>query len=181
MKIYTKTGDKGTTSLIGGTRVSKDDDRLDAYGTVDELNAWLGLILSLGVGEAESESFILWLQHKLFDLGAALATEKGSKWTPSLITDSDIEHIENEIDRIEPELPKHDKFILPGGTTVSSAANVARTVCRRAERVMIGLPSDIYPGQPEAQQFINRLSDYLFVLSRYLNHLSDTAETFWNP
>lgn len=179
MKIYTKTGDKGTTSLVGGTRIAKSDLRLDAYGTIDELNSWLGFILSCGVKDDATLEFISALQNKLFDLGCALATEKDAKWQPTLITDADIKALENEIDRIEATLPCHDKFILPGGCQPAAAANIARTVCRRAERMMVGLPEDACPGQTVALGFVNRLSDYLFVLGRHLNHLSGEPESFW--
>ncbi len=181
MKVYTKTGDKGTTSLVGGTRVAKDDVRLDAYGTIDELNSWIGFVVSCGESKDSVKKFLTHLQNKLFDLGCCLATERDSKWQPKSITDSDIEAIEVEIDRMEAELPHHDKFVLPGGTQSASAANIARTVCRRAERIMVGLPADTCPGQEGALRYVNRLSDYLFVLSRYLNHLAGQPEVYWEP
>lgn len=179
MKIYTKTGDYGTTSLVGGTRIAKNDMRLDAYGTIDELNSWLGFILSLGIDEEQSMQFITWLQNRLFDLGCALATEADSKWQPKLISKNDILTVEAEIDRLEAVLPLHDKFILPGGTKTAAAANIARTVCRRAERIIVGLPADSCPGQQQALELTNRLSDYLFVLGRYAKHLSHHPESFW--
>ena len=181
MKVYTKTGDSGTTSLVGGTRVAKNDVRLEAYGTIDELNSWIGFVMSFRINESESEKFLIWLQNRLFNLGAALATETDAKWQPVLITDDDILSVEKEIDRIEARLPHHDKFILPGGSRAASAANVARTVCRRAERIMVSMPSQTWPSQSESLKFINRLSDYLFVLSRYINILDGVEESFWNP
>lgn len=179
MKVYTKTGDKGTTSLVGGSRVAKNDARLDAYGTVDELNSWIGFVVSCGADAPGVRDFLTRLQSKLFDLGCCLATEKDSEWLPAVITDKDIAVIEKEIDRMEAELPRHDRFILPGGTKAASAANIARTVCRRAERIMVGLPDGTCPGQPEALRYVNRLSDYLFVLSRYLNLAAGQTESFW--
>lgn len=188
MKIYTKTGDKGTTSLVGGTRINKDDIRLEAYGTIDELNSWIGFIISLlsaecrgRSAEAEVKDVLVKIQNTLFDLGCALATEKEAKWQPKQITDEDIMLVEKEIDLMENELPRHDKFILPGGTQSASAAHIARTVCRRAERIMVALPADSCPSQKEALAYVNRLSDYLFVLARYLNHKAGETETFWQP
>lgn len=181
MKVYTKTGDTGTTSLVGGTRVLKNDPRLEAYGTVDELNSWLGFITAMNQLDKESTAFVVSIQNKLFNLGAALATEPGSKWHPVEITARDTEEVENEIDRLETFLPRHDKFILPGGTTASGALNIARTVCRRAERIMVNLPDGCCIGLESSLKFVNRLSDYLFVLSRYANHLAGAPETFWIP
>lgn len=185
MKIYTKTGDTGTTSLVGGSRTRKDDARLDAYGTIDELNSWLGFIISL-MHDSENTlqkeiSSLIQIQNKLFDLGCALATEKDADWQPKKITESDISFLENEIDRIDDILPKHQKFILPGGTQSASVSHIARTVCRRAERIMVSLPTDTCISQSEAIAYINRLSDYLFVLARYINHKTGIAEIFWNP
>ena len=179
MKVYTKTGDRGTTSLVGGTRVAKNDPRLDAYGTVDELNSWLGYILSLGVPEEKAADFFIYLQNRLFDLGAALATEADAEWQPKSIADADIAAVEAEIDRMEEYLPRNNRFILPGGTPAAAAANIARTVCRRAERIMVGLPDGTCPAQQNALIFVNRLSDYLFVAGRYLNHLAGQPETYW--
>ena len=179
MKIYTKTGDSGTTSLVGGTRISKDDIRLDAYGTVDELNSWIGFLLSYDVPDIDTVHFLQSVQHKLFDIGCNLATELDSKWSRPLIMDSDIKLIEEAIDRIEKDLPTHDKFILPGGTKASCIANIARTVCRRAERETAKLSAETCPGQVSAKKYLNRLSDYLFVLSRYLNFISGKPEIFW--
>ena len=179
MKIYTKTGDNGTTSLVGGTRISKTDIRLDAYGTVDELNAWIGFILSCESTHESVKPFLNSLQNKLFDLGACLATEKDAKWQPTEISDADIEAVEREIDTLDRQLPVHDRFILPAGTQASASAGIARTVCRRAERIMSALPPDTCPSQKSALMFINRLSDFLFVLSRYLNMVSHTPETYW--
>lgn len=180
MKVYTKTGDKGTTSLVGGSRVSKDDPRLEAYGTIDELNSWLGFILAYPISDNTTERFLTVTQHRLFDIGAALATEMDSQWKPTELSDKDIEAIEKEIDRMEAILPSHNQFILPGGTQLSAITNVARTIARRAERRIIALPQETAPGQVKIIKFVNRLSDYLFVLSRYLNFLAHHREIFWD-
>lgn len=180
MKVYTKTGDKGTTSLVGGTRVAKDDIRLEAYGTVDELNSWIGLLCAQPIADAETMRILTTVQNKLFDIGSALATEIDSKWQPRLISANDIAAIEADIDRMESVLPAHDRFILPGGTQAASIANVARTVARRAERRIVALPEGTAPGQQPTVQFVNRLSDFLFVLSRYLNFLAHQREIFWD-
>lgn len=180
MKVYTKTGDKGTTSLVGGSRVSKDDPRLEAYGTIDELNSWLGFILAYPISDNTTERFLTVTQHRLFDIGAALATEMDSQWKPTELSDKDIEAIEKEIDRMEAFLPAHDKFILPGGTQLSAVTNISRTIARRAERRIISLPPKTAPGQERIIRFINRLSDYLFVLSRYFNFLAHHREIFWD-
>lgn len=179
MNVYTKTGDHGTTSLVGGTRVAKNDIRLDAYGTVDELNSWLGFILSLGIPEKQAADFVIYLQNRLFDLGAALATEADAKWQPKTITDDDIAAVEAEIDRMDEKLPRNNRFVLPGGTKVAAATNIARTVCRRAERIMVGMPDGTCPAQHNALVFVNRLSDYLFVAGRYCNFIAGQPETYW--
>lgn len=180
MKVYTKTGDKGTTSLVGGTRVAKNDPRLEAYGTIDELNSWLGFILAYPIADSRTEHFLTVTQHRLFDIGAALATEIDSKWKPTEITQQDLNAVETEIDRMDGILPAHDRFILPGGTQLSAATNIARTVTRRAERLIICLPPNTAPGQEQIIRFVNRLSDYLFVLSRYFNFLAHHSEIFWD-
>lgn len=183
MKVYTKTGDNGTTSLVGGTRVPKDDARLEAYGTVDELNSWIGLIYAVSPATGKQPlpdpgdaATLRWIQNKLFDLGSQLATEPESKWRPRGISDTDVSRIESEIDRIESSLPRHNRFILPGGTEPSARAQIARTVARRAERRMITMGSVDAP----AMRFINRLSDYLFVLGRRLNAAAGEPELFWD-
>lgn len=179
VKIYTKTGDDGTTGLVGGSRVNKDDIRLEAYGTVDELNAVLGLLRSMSLNEPEIKLLIT-IQNKLFNIGSRLASdEKGEGYTASLaITADDIQYLENAIDRYESELPELRNFILPGGDQVSAQCHVARTVCRRAERRVIS-----FAGQTEKHQstikYLNRLSDLLFVLSRKLAIDNGTAEVSW--
>lgn len=180
MKVYTKTGDRGTTSLVGGTRVAKNDPRLEAYGTIDELSSWIGYILAIGIDEDKSRRILTTIQNKLFDVGSTLATESDSKWQPRAVTDEDTHALEAEIDRLESVLPKHDRFILPGGTQAAAATNIARTVCRRAERNIVSLPENTCPAQTETARFVNRLSDYLFVLGRFCNFLANQPEFFWN-
>lgn len=180
VKIYTKTGDKGTTSLVGGTRVAKDDLRLHAYGTVDELNSWIGLVSAQAADMLPDvdRQLLVWIQNRLFDLGSELATEPDSKWRPKEISDEDVAHLELAIDRIDADLPVHNRFILPGGTVASAQAQVARTVARRAERHMVTLSGTVPVGGP-AMRFVNRLSDYLFTLARQLNMLAGAPEVFW--
>lgn len=180
MKIYTRTGDAGTTSLVGGTRVPKASPRLEAYGTVDELNSHLGLLLAMG-GMPESLSQELRrAQHKLFNLGSQLATEPDSKFQPQGITTADVEGLEQAIDQIDATLPRHNRFILPGGTMASAQAQVARTVARRAERRMLQMQAEGCPVDPQALAFINRLSDFLFVAARQINNFSSEPEIFWD-
>jgi cob(I)alamin adenosyltransferase len=179
MKIYTKTGDAGTTSLVGGKRVNKDDDRLEAYGTIDELNSWVGLIIATSILPAEDDNTLIWIQNKLFDLGCELATEPESTWKPKQISTDDVARLESEIDRIDALLPKHNQFILPGGSAQAANAHIARTIARRAERRMVTL-SNSTTINPPAMKFVNRLSDYLFVFARYLNKIAKKNELFWN-
>lgn len=180
MKIYTRTGDAGTTALVGGKRVSKASPRLEAYGTVDELNSHIGLLLSLdGIPEDARQTLAL-VQHRLFNLGSQLATEPESKWQPQGITDTDVDMLEQAIDVVDAELPPFRKFILPGGSQAASQAHVARTVARRAERRMVEMAEADMPVTPQAMRFINRLSDYLFVLARQINIFSGTDEIFWD-
>jgi cob(I)alamin adenosyltransferase len=178
MKIYTKTGDTGETSLFDGTRVKKDDARVDAYGEVDEMNAWLGLTRASGL-EAEIDEAIVHIQKDLFALGAQLADpgEKlAARVTKAVITDEDVVRLEQLIDRLETELPPLRRFILAGGTAAGAALHVARTVCRRAERRIVALRP---PVDPVLVRYVNRLSDLLFVLARVANHRAGAAETEW--
>lgn len=179
-KIYTRTGDKGTTSLVGGKRVSKTDPRLEAYGTIDELNSFIGLMLSVMDGKAESEENIRWIQQKLFNIGGCLATDTASFQLPDSckILPPDVERIEHMIDALTDGLPEQRSFILPGGTQAASYAHVARTVCRRAERLILALPDDA-KAPSELLQYINRLSDYLFVLARRINFFAGVNEKIW--
>lgn len=179
MKIYTKTGDQGATSLVGGTRVSKASVRLEAYGTVDELNSSIGLLLAMDNVPLAACDLLTHVQHLLFNLGSQLATESNSKWQPEGVTDADVCMLEKAIDEIIATLPPKFRFVLPGGCLSAAQANVARTVARRAERRMVAMEENGDPVAPEAMRFINRLSDYLFVLGRHINIISGTAEIFW--
>jgi len=178
MKVYTRTGDKGMTSLVGGKRVAKDDMRLEAYGTVDELNSWLGLINSSTSIPQEAHDTLSDVMNRLFDIGSILATEPESTWQPKPLPQSATDDIEFAIDKLEAMLPKHNRFILPGGHADAARANIARTVARRAERRIITLASSVSIDS-EIIRYINRLSDYLFVLSRIINNATGTPEKFW--
>lgn len=178
--VYTRTGDQGTTSLVGGTRVSKTHPRLEAYGTVDELNAQIGLLLTY-VEDAADRAFLLDIQRKLFVIGARLATEEdpGHPVPPMLwVTDADVAALETAIDEADAQLPRMNAFILPGGGRGAAVAHVCRTQCRRAERRILGL-SETTPIDSLLIKYINRLSDYLFVFSRKLNKIGGIDEIKW--
>jgi cob(I)alamin adenosyltransferase len=179
LKIYTKTGDTGETSLFDNTRVSKADARVDAYGEVDELNACLGVARGAGVDE-EIATLIESLQKDLFALGARLA-DPSARIAPrveKVVIGSDaVERLELTIDRLEATLPPLRRFILPGGSPAGAALHLARTICRRAERRVIGLGSGAV--DPILLVYMNRLSDLLFVMARVVNHRSGVAETEW--
>ena len=181
MKIYTKTGDKGQTALIGGRRVSKADLRIDAYGTVDELNAWVGLVRDQAVNSGRKE-LLKEIQDRLFTIGAELATDPGKAPTRSMpaIVPDDVLLLENEMDTMDAELPELRAFVLPGGHESVSFCHLARTVCRRAERLIVAL-TDESPVDDLAIQYINRLSDYLFVLSRKIALEAEVGEVAWKP
>jgi cob(I)alamin adenosyltransferase len=178
-KIYTKTGDDGSTGLVGGTRVKKYDVRLEAYGTVDELNAVIGVIRSYNLPENVAE-ILVEIQNKLFNIGSRLATdEKGEEFTQKLsITEKHISFLEKAIDEMEEELPELTHFILPGGDLAAAQCHVARTVCRRAERRILEFAEN-QKVQTEILKYINRLSDYLFVLARKLSASSGIEEKPW--
>ena len=178
-KIYTKSGDDGTTGLVGGNRVKKNDIRLEAYGTVDELNASLGLLRSCKLPNDVSQLLVK-IQNKLFNIGSLLASdEKGKKYTAELgITYKDVEILEKSIDIFEQSLPELTHFILPGGEETSALCHVARTVCRRAERRILDF-AELNPVQIEIVQYINRLSDLLFVLARKLAIENNSEELEW--
>lgn len=178
--VYTKTGDKGTTGLIGGTRVPKYDIRLEAYGTVDELSSQIGLLLVHINNEREVE-FIRVIQNKLFAIGSHLATDqsKTDLAKASIISSEHIKELEAKIDEIDNELPELTSFVLPGGSVSSALAHVCRTVCRRAERRILSL-SEKAQVSNELIIYINRLSDFFFVLSRKLNHDSGKSEIYWD-
>jgi len=178
MKIYTRTGDKGETSLHGGRRVPKDDLRIDAYGHVDELNSWIGLVRSHNP-ERTIDSVLASIQNDLFVLGADLATPLDIKKAGvTRIEPHHIQKLEQEIDSIEEKLEPLASFILPGGSTLASHLHIARTICRRAECRVVRLSKDVSLG-PHPLVYLNRLSDLLFVLSRFANRLTSMPETRW--
>ena len=178
MKIYTRTGDAGETSLFDGTRVMKHDDRVDAYGEVDETNAWVGLARASRL-DADLDAHLVHLQRDLFALGAQLADPAdkiADRVTKATLADTDVARLEGIIDRLEAELPPLRRFILAGGTPAGAALHVARTVCRRAERRMVALQP---PVDPVLLRYVNRLSDLLFVLARAVNHRAGVPEAEW--
>lgn len=181
MKIYTKTGDKGQTSIIGKKGIYKHDIRIDAYGTVDELNSYLGLIRSFPeMINSEYEMCILDIQKKLFQLGSYLAQAdyKNISNRNIMIKDSDITNLENEIDKISKDLPVLKYFVLNGGDILSSHIQISRTICRRAERKLT-IVNEKYNINPIWTIFINRLSDFLFILGRFFLHKSGKLEQYW--
>jgi cob(I)alamin adenosyltransferase len=179
-KIYTKTGDKGETSLIGGTRVAKDHDRIEAYGTLDELNSYIGLIRDL-VSDEELCSKLTLIQDRLFIAESELATdpEYNARTLPQL-SEEDIAVLERDIDAMNVTIPELNSFILPGGHPYVSHCHIARCICRRAERITIRLNRN-YPVDPVVMQYLNRLSDYLFVLARKLSYELGVPEIKWIP
>jgi cob(I)alamin adenosyltransferase len=180
MKIYTRTGDQGSTSLFGGSRVSKADLRIEAYGTVDELNAFLAVVRDQEVNK-KREHFLVQIQERLFTMGAMLATVPGNnKVSIPRLENADAESLEQAIDQMEAHLHPLRNFLLPGGHIAVSHCHVARTVCRRAERRIVGL-SQVEPVDPLIITYMNRLSDYLFVLSRAMAAELEIAETPWKP
>lgn len=183
MKIYTKTGDDGTTGLFGGPRVRKDDPRIEAYGTVDELNAILGMVRLSGLPGEFGQAFaqaIIRVQNELFELGAELATPNPEQKGTATISDRQIGRLEKEIDAWEATLPPLTQFILPGGSECGAGLHFGRTVCRRAERCILTLSRQ--PGVPlrgDVLMYLNRLSDWLFVAARQANLQSDVVEQPW--
>jgi cob(I)alamin adenosyltransferase len=179
MKIYTKTGDDGTTGLYGGTRLPKDALRLRAYGTVDEANAAIGLARAQ-LQDVEIDGVLDGLQNALFDLGADLATPQDSPYGKNIsrMSEDDVSTLERLIDRFEEELEPLRQFILPGGQPAAAALHLARTIVRRAEREVVSLARDEWVN-PAAAIYLNRLSDLLFVLARAVNHQAGIADTPW--
>lgn len=172
MAIYTKTGDKGSTSLANGDRISKADARIEAYGTVDELNSWIGLLRAALRDEArwsDVDAQLRWLQNKLFNLGAALSLAPG-EW----VSAEDAKQVEQWIDAMQAEVPKQHAFLLPAGGEAVCRCHVCRTICRRAERRMIAVGC-----AEESMQLMNRISDYLFVLARYIGFCLKEPEEVW--
>ncbi|MDG1714128.1 cob(I)yrinic acid a,c-diamide adenosyltransferase [Lacinutrix sp.] len=187
MKIYTKTGDNGTTALFGGTRVPKHHIRIDSYGTVDELNSHIGLIRDQNINQ-QYKNILISIQNKLFTVGAILATDpekmilKNGKERLNInkISNEDIKILEREMDTMNEALPPMTHFVLPGGHQTVSFCHIARCVCRRAERLASAL-NELEPFLPEALIYLNRLSDYLFVLARKLSHDLQADEVKWIP
>lgn len=187
MKVYTKTGDAGTTALFGGTRVPKHHIRIDSYGTVDELNSFIGLVRDQKI-DVRSKETLMHIQNKLFTVGAVLATDpekmvlKNGKERLNIpkINIKDVELLESEMDWMDTELPQMTHFVLPGGHPTVSHCHVARTVCRRAERLATAL-YEMEPFDEHTLKYLNRLSDYLFVLARKLSQDLQAEEIKWIP
>jgi len=180
MKIYTRTGDAGTTSLLGGTKVPKSHLRIEAYGTVDELNAQIGLCSDL-LNDADLQAELSFIQDRLFTIGSALACDpiKAPKMQIPDIREEDISILENAMDRMDEGLPELKNFILPGGHPTVSTLHIARCVCRRAERCIVRLELESLEVAPIIIQYLNRLSDYLFMLSRYAAKKLGVEERVW--
>jgi cob(I)alamin adenosyltransferase len=177
MKIYTKTGDEGTTSLFGGKRIGKDDLRIDSYGTVDELNSHIGLLMAY----LDEETVLLGsIQSRLFTVGSNLASDPDRDMITPDLSEDDILTLENAMDNMDHHLEPLQNFIMPGGSRAIAQAHVCRTVCRRAERIIIAL-SRISTVEPIIIKYINRLSDYFFILSRYIAHLEGIKDVPWIP
>jgi cob(I)alamin adenosyltransferase len=180
MKIYTKTGDKGSTSLIGGTKVSKSHLRIEAYGTVDELNSYIGLCRDL-LEDINSRHVLQEIQDRLFTIGSSLACdpEKEPKMQIPDLHEADVTFLEKEIDKMNESIPPMKSFILPGGNPVVSHLHIARCVCRRAERCCVRLVNENAPVETIVLKYLNRLSDYLFVLARFSGHQLHAEEIPW--
>ncbi len=186
MKIYTKTGDKGTTALYGGNRVSKASARVESYGNIDELNSFIGLAKS-EITDEKVLNQLKKIQFDLFTLGSESATPtdkltlaNGKSRLTLMISETEIEELENWMDEYETQLDPLQYFILPGGGKSATALHVCRTVCRRAERSLVFL-NESEEVRPELIKYLNRLSDYLFVLARYVSKLNEEKEEYWNP
>jgi len=180
MKIYTKKGDTGTTQLIGGTRVPKNNIRIESYGTVDELNSFIGLVRD-NLKDEETRTLIKGIQDRLFTIGSSLASDPvKSKMIIPILKEEDILQLENEMDRMNEGLPELKSFLLPGGHPANSICHIARTVCRRAERTVVNL-SEHDSVDPLIIKYLNRLSDYLFVLSRKISKDFGAEEIQWKP
>jgi len=181
-KIYTKTGDLGNTSLIGGTKVPKSHLRIESYGTIDELNSYIGLVGDL-LTDAHSKMILREVQDRLFTVGSSLACDPDKEPLMKIpdLKQEDIQLLEKEIDSMNESLPVMKSFILPGGHTAVSTIHVARCVCRRAERLCVHMQQENLFVDPLVIQYINRLSDYLFMLARYTGHLMQAPEIPWKP
>ena len=181
-KIYTKTGDKGTTSLIGGTKVPKSHLRIEAYGTIDELNSYIGLCKDL-INDKSVNTILQETQDRLFTIGSSLACDpvKEPKMKIPDLKEEDVTLLEKEIDRMNDVIPAMKSFVLPGGHSTVSYLHIARCVCRRAERCCVRLQQDTKETDLLIVKYLNRLSDYLFVLARYAAHSLNAKETIWKP
>jgi cob(I)alamin adenosyltransferase len=179
-KIYTRVGDGGNTALIGGTKVPKNDLRIETYGTVDELNSWIGMVNDQ-LQDAEYKNLLKEIQDRLFTIGSSLATdgEKDVKMQLPDLHATDVALLENQIDYMTEQLPEMKSFVLPGGHVAVSSIHIARCVCRRAERLAVGLRQLDVPVDEKVIQYLNRLSDYLFTLARYAAHKLGVAEIPW--
>lgn len=182
LKIYTKTGDEGKTSLIGGTKVPKSHLRIETYGTTDELNSYIGLV-SDQITDTHSKTILKEIQDRLFTIGSSLACDPDKEPLMKIpdLKESDVTLLENEIDKMNETLPPMKFFVLPGGHVAVSTTHVARCVCRRAERLCVNMQEHELFVDPLVIKYINRLSDYLFVLSRYIAHLLGVEEIAWRP
>lgn len=180
MKIYTKTGDQGETSLIGGTRVSKDHDRIEAYGTIDELNSYLGLVKD-SIPLSSEQQVLSIVQDRLFSIGSHLAADPSkSRMVLPEIKEEDVKLLEQAMDRMDEKLPPLKNFILPGGHPIVSHCHIARCICRRAERAVVRLDHQ-EKVETIILHYLNRLSDYLFVLARFVGKELNIIETAWKP
>jgi len=179
LKIYTKTGDTGTTALIGGTRVPKHHLRIECYGTVDELSSWVGLIRDQDINEKDKDSLVE-IQDRLFTIESLLASDNSGDYKLPEISIDDVNFLEKEIDKMTLELPQLKSFLLSGGNTIVSYCHITRTVCRRAERVVLKL-NDEYEINELILIYLNRLSDYFFVLSRKIGMENNAKEMLWKP
>jgi cob(I)alamin adenosyltransferase len=182
MKIYTKTGDQGKTSLIGGTKIAKSHIRIEAYGTVDELNSFIGLTGDQ-MNDEQTLSVLREIQDRLFTIGSSLATdpEKETKMALPDLTEEDIQFLEKRIDELDSQLPPMKSFILPGGHTAVSTTHIARCVCRRAERCCVRMAEEGMFVGPLVVKYLNRLSDYLFILARYTAFRLGIEDIPWKP
>lgn len=181
-KIYTKTGDQGTTGLIGGTRIPKSHIRIEAYGTVDELNSWIGH-MNDRIESGDIKLVLKEVQDRLFTIGSSLACDpdKNTKMEIPDLEEQDVTFLEKEIDRMNESLQELKHFVLPGGDQVASALHIVRCVCRRAERICVQMQLEDQFIEPRIIIYLNRLSDYLFVLSRYILFMNNGIETIWEP
>ena len=179
VKVYTRTGDQGETSLVGGVRIKKSNIRLEAYGTVDELSAHLGMLVAM-MKEGDEREFVIRIQNNLFNVCTHLATEQSQTplYPSAHLAEGEIASLEQRIDNLMKQLPERQGFVLPGGVPAACQAHICRTVCRRAERRIAALAEEAQIA-PEMQQFVNRLSDYLFVLAKIINFNEGKSEIVW--